>query len=515
MKYLSFFFILSLIIFSNCSVSQIGNIIPNDRVVDWTKAGYHNDSSENLPKYVDSVFVSKPSSNPDINYNNITKKIKEASQRKGLTAVILKNGIYNISKPINFGIDQRNIVLKGSGNTELLFIGKSSEASNIIRIIGKRSDWDKEIEINSYNDNSKSINIKAKLNGFKVGDFIEIRVPNGSWHDSEHHERWNPQNYLGTIAKIVKVDESKKQISVDQSLKTLWNLSQKDNLKPTFVKFTPIEEIGIESLKISTDNENNRVGFNINLTHAANCWVKNIESVYAASAHLNIGNSTSITVINSTFHHAKDYGNPAVPEEKLIAGTGYGVNIARSSNCLIENNVFYHLRHAMIIALGSDRNVFGYNYSYDQFSFPFKNLSDLNLHGHYPFDNLFEGNVVERIHADQWWGSNGPNNTFIRNIVKDGTIKLEKTNRANVLGNEAKLVLIDSKSQYETYSENESQENWSKTSEKNASLYVISYYRKSKPSFFNKEYSWPPIGPSIKSGVILLNKIPAQEIVKD
>lgn len=515
MKHFPKLTILFLILFSKYAVSQIGTTIPNERTVDWTTVGYHNDPSDNLPMYVDSVIVPKPVNDPNENHKNITNSILKASKKKGLTAVILQNGIYKISKPINFGIAQNNLVLKGSGKTEILFLGKPTKASNIIRIVGKPSDWKKSMKIFKYDEKTKTIKTNKKMDYLKVGDYIEIRVPNGSWHDSEHHKGWNPQNYFGAIVKVVKLNKSKNEFSVDHSLKTLWNLSRKDKKNLSFVKFTPVQEIGIESLKLSTNNENNRQGFNINFAYAANCWVKDVESAYAASAHLNIGNSTSIEVRECTFHHAKDYGKPAIPEKKIVAGTGYGVNIARSSNCLIENNVFYHLRHAMIIALGSDRNVFGYNYSYDQYSSPVKNLADLNLHGHFPYDNLFEGNIVERIHADQWWGSNGPNNTFVRNLPNDGTIKLEKTNNANLLGNKAKAILIKSKNEFEFYAHTKTVTFLLFFTKEIHILKDISYYKTKKPKFIINNISWPPIGPSIAEDKSTSNTIPAQKKIKN
>ena len=135
------------------------------------------------------------------------------------------------------------------------------------------------------------------------------------------------------------------------------------------------------------------------------------------------------------------------------------------------------------------------------------------MHGHFPYNNLFEGNVIERIHADQWWGSNGPNNTFIRNSVSNGSIKLEKTNDANIIGNEAKLDLIESKSAFELYGKGKSQKDWNNSDKVDSDLEDISYYKKSRPLFLGGNYSWPPIGPSLKKGVNLTNKIPAQDRV--
>ncbi len=444
------FFIVTTVIFICCSYNQANEAETKINYINWSNTGYKNIHIDPITQKINRLVVPPPSNDPDVNYRNIIQKIKEASKKDGINSVILDNGTYNISTPIVFSFGMDGIVLKGSKNSEIKFIGKSNKAADIIKVMGKPSNWAVAEQISSYDDSTRTISLNKLLSNTSVGDYLEIRIPNGSWHDSKNHKSWNPQNYLGTIILITNIDKKTNTYFLNQSIQTEWELSRKENLKPQVAKFNPIKEIGIESLKLSTDNINNRQGFNINFSYAANCWVDNIESAYAASVHINIGNSTSIEVRNSTLHHAKDYGNPAVPEENLIAGTGYGVNVARSSNCLIENNTFYHLRHAMIIALGSNRNVFGYNHSYDQFSYPVKNLSDLNLHGHFPYNNLFEGNIVDRIHADQWWGSNGPNNTFLGNIVKKGKIKLEKTNDAHLINNEAEVDLIDSKVKMDT-----------------------------------------------------------------
>jgi len=109
-------------------------------------------------------------------------------------------------------------------------------------------------------------------------------------------------------------------------------------------------------------------------------------------------------------------------------GQGYGVNLEDNAEyCLIENNIFYDLRHAMIAQDGSQYNVFGYNYSRKphQTNVPVmdsKFIGDMVLHGRDdepgsvgPTKNLFEGNVGKFIWIDSFWGENGKNNTFLRN----------------------------------------------------------------------------------------------------
>lgn len=439
--------IYSLVLFflSGCSYNSVNNEVQNMKLFNWQEAGTTKIQKANLSEQTDSIIIPFPTDDPKLNLKNISKGIIKASKRKGITKVILRDGQYNVTSPIVFRPGLDRVILKGSGNSEIHFLGSAQKASSIIKVYGKTPNWKKAAPLIHYDDIMQRVKLEKKLPNVVIGDFIEIRLENGSWHDSENHKSWNPKNYVGTIVKIIDIDQQGLELTINQSILTEWEMVKLYGVKARAIKYNPVKEIGFENFKLSTNNINNRQGVNIDFYYAADCWVDNIESAYAASVHVNIANSTSIEVKNSTFHHAKDYGNKAVPKQKLIAGTGYGVNVSRSSNCLIENNIFYHLRHAMIIALGSNRNVFGYNHSYDQFSYPVKNLSDLNLHGHFPYNNLFEGNTVERIHADQWWGSNGPNNTFVNNTVAKGSIKLEKTNDAVLIGNKAELILIESK----------------------------------------------------------------------
>jgi len=49
-------------------------------------------------------------------------------------------------------------------------------------------------------------------------------------------------------------------------------------------------------------------------------------------------------------------------------GYSYGVVCGnRSTDCLTENNIFYHLRHSMVVKEGAAGCVYGYNYSYNTY----------------------------------------------------------------------------------------------------------------------------------------------------
>jgi hypothetical protein len=71
----------------------------------------------------------------------------------------------------------------------------------------------------------------------------------------------------------------------------------------------------------------------------------------------------------------------------------------------------------MMVKQGANGNVFAYNYSIEpKRTEPIADFSgDISVHGHYPFANLFEGNIVQNIIIDHYWGPAGEDNMYFRN----------------------------------------------------------------------------------------------------
>jgi hypothetical protein len=194
-------------------------------------------------------------------------------------------------------------------------------------------------------------------------------------------------------------------------------------------KINPVKNIGFENFKIQRTNTTKGYGINFKFTFAINCWVKGVESYNCTGYHISCSHSSHIEINGCYIHHATNYDSHE--------GTGYGVSLGTSTtNCLIENNIFRKLRHAMIVGMGANCNVFAYNYSREQ-TWDWDWLvagPDICLHGRYPYSNLFEHNKVERIWADPTHGINGPYNTMLRNDVYDGKIFLCNADYTNAVG---------------------------------------------------------------------------------
>ena len=125
-------------------------------------------------------------------------------------------------------------------------------------------------------------------------------------------------------------------------------------------------------------------------------------------------------VRESYFHDAWEAGGDA----------DYGVGcFQRSTDNLIENNIFVRCRHSMILEYGGCGNVYGYNYSRDPINEGMDKtdfmMLNVALHGGHPYMNLFEGNIAAHIDCDNVLGSS-QHNTFFRNLIERKSIPTVK-----------------------------------------------------------------------------------------
>lgn len=128
----------------------------------------------------------------------------------------------------------------------------------------------------------------------------------------------------------------------------------------------------------------------------AGAFVTRVESVDTGWAHVAIDRSLGCQVSGSWLHGAHGHGD---------GGRGYGVNLrGHTTACRVEDNALDDLRHALIVQLGANQNVYGYNSSTRSHDDLGVTKADLSVHGHYAHLNLFEGNDVELAHVSDWHG---------------------------------------------------------------------------------------------------------------
>lgn len=509
-----------LICLQNAS-AQIGSTISNDKKVDWTNVGYNGNPDNNLPGSWDNIItILAPTQNPSVDRANIQTAIDAAISTSGSSNRVLvqfQQGTYRINGPLIVNGDY--ITLRGSGSlaTKIFYEGSTNQKTNILKISGSRIS--STYEIDSYSKVEKEITLSSSTSNLNMDDLIDIQVVDGNWRDTDKDDSYlenkNNQNFLGQIVRISqKVSSTKYKLEDDISI--IFEMAEDESKLISFTKLDPVEEVGIENIVFESNSISNSEGDNILFEFVENSWVNEIESINSISSHITVDFSTNIEIRNSFMHQSHGYGKDR---------QGYGVNLRfRTTNTLVEDNIFESLRHAMIVQLSANKNVFGYNFSTKQTDTIGNKRGDISLHGHFPFANLFEGNRVDRIHADYYWGTNGPYNTFFRNFITTAEFWNENTLYTNAVGNEGLLMTYDydytgvynpsynsQENTVSVYGNNLAQHKWKPNKEKVTSLSDISYYHNNKPGFLSLSYSWPPIGPPTTLGGSTAQNIPARQ----
>jgi hypothetical protein len=332
-------------------------------------------------------------------------------------AVFIPAGDYVLKAGLTIN---KSVVLRGegAGKTRLLFDITDRTAINISKY--DRGEW---VDVASGHDFGSAQITVTDGSVFHSGDFVEIKQDNDPkvmYTDPKWNESWADPS-VGQILTVKSVQGN--TLTLDKPL----YIAFRADLHPQLRTQGFVERAGVEDLYIKLSSKGDPV--TIAMRNTAYCWIRNIESEYTSRNHVGISASYQCEIRDSYFHDSYDYGG---------GGHGYGVNLGHPvTDCLIENNIFKHLRHAMLVQVGACGNVFGYNYSVETESEGKWIPCDVSLHGHFPSMNLFEGNTVQKIDISDYWGPVGPGNTFLRNRVEaHGFRIMDHSHFQNVIGNE-------------------------------------------------------------------------------
>lgn len=228
--------------------------------------------------------------------------------------------------------------------------------------------------------------------------------------------------YMGSatsqIVKIMAVDAASKTVTVSPALNEGYPSDE------FHLSISAPFRCGLEDFYI--ENKTNSGGHNIMIEGGQECWIKGVESVMASKWHIRMQTSANCEIRECIVHDGWDGGGDSI--------YGYGL-FQFCCNNLIENNIAYRVRHALILEDGGQNNVFGYNYSFNpingdkgqnplgiigggpgQLATDYL-MGDMITHGGQPRYNLWEGNVAATIKEDNVLGG-ATFNTFFRNNVQ-------------------------------------------------------------------------------------------------
>ena len=463
-------------------IDIVGQVIPEERRVNWATTVQHIELYQ--PEFQLNVIDFGATGD---GITNDQPAIMDAilSLNGQLGYVYFPPGNYLIEDPI---VLNDSCILKGAGSDlSILTFDMGENPINCISI--SKNQTTDFVNITGGLNKGNNLIIVSDVSPFNVGDYIEIRQENGSWDVVPIS--WADYS-VGQITRVISIIDNK--LLIESSLRIDYSLDLFPEVRP----INPISNAGIQCIKIKrVDEPEEGAGSNIYLNMAANCFVRGVESDSSVGSHVSINASINILVDGSYFHHAFTYDG---------AGTrGYGIALSNhSSECLITNNMFRFLRHSMMVKTGANGNIFSYNYSIE----PYRTeqisdaSGDISLHGHFAFSNLFEGNIVQNIVIDHYWGPSGPYNTMFRNRAElygiiMTTSDLQETNNQNFVGSEITnteflhgLYILTGEDQFQYGNNVKGEIIPAGTTELNDS----SYYLTEPPNFWNDNIGWPSIG---------------------
>jgi hypothetical protein len=385
----------SLIIISICLFYHSFSI-DKKIITDWNNIG----ASANMPTNSKKISIIDFGGKPDnITDNSIAlqNSIKSFNGTPGI--IEIPDGNFLFKKTIAI---PSNILIKGKGSDKTILNFNLAGNGDLFSVQGNVTNTSSPILSGTTKD-SKVINV-ANATGFTINDFVLVKQTANNLLSSN----W-AYNYFFQVAKITKINGN--QITLENPL----HLDFPATNNPVVQKINPVQNTGIESLKIKRSDATSGQTSNVFYNYAVNCWVKGVEFENCNYAHITLQSSANITISGNYLHDAFDYGS---------GGKGYGVVFQfGATDNFIYDNIAKHLRHSFLLQATSNGNVIGYNYSYDPYWtetwLPANSAGDIVLHGNYPYANLFEGNIIQNLVIDNSHGINGPHNTFFRNRIEN------------------------------------------------------------------------------------------------
>lgn len=165
----------------------------------------------------------------------------------------------------------------------------------------------------------------------------------------------------------------------------------------------PIQADGVEDLNVNSAN--NSGANSIEIENCQGCWVKGVESQQSAEAHVQLLYANLSSIRNNYFFLTQN-----------TTTVSYGVECFACSDSLVENNIFQSVTTPQISNGTSTGNVWGYNFTVNDYYTGSSNYS-IPAHGDHAAGsdtNLAEGNISNGATGDNIHGTANMM-TFFRN----------------------------------------------------------------------------------------------------
>jgi hypothetical protein len=200
-------------------------------------------------------------------------------------------------------------------------------------------------------------------------------------------------------------------------------------LSPLVMRYSvTAQNAGIENLQIFANNTGNFSS--IETGGALRVWIYRVEGNFADHDHVDFYSSLQVEVRDCYFHDGFAHHSGTSDNELDLA--------SNASSALIINSIFWRLHVGIMLEWGAAGNVIAYNYLDNGYNDnvngnnPNYQVSGIDYHGAHPFFNLLEGNIVNQVTFDNYWGSSS-HTTMFRNYIFGATLNVPPSNARGTL----------------------------------------------------------------------------------
>jgi hypothetical protein len=342
--------------------------VPAEALTDWSGAGLLPDT----PVKTHYIFDVTRESGADWDAK-LAAALEKAGRSKGLAVVYFPAGVYRLGKgvAIRGGAFPNGVVVQGAGADSTTLEFQIGRDGNCFEIRGEETGVQASLSAD-VPKRGRRIESAGLSGRFRAGDWV--RLCESGFPDAD------PEN----VGEITRLD------AVEGGAGTLaWEADKeyRSNLGLWIRKCEPVRNVGFEAFtlrRLDTEPSSQNAydsGDNFLFGGAVNCGIRGVASRNTCRHHVSASRCANLLVEGSSFADA------ASRDENSY---GYGILFeVCTARCLVQNNAFDRLRHAMAVCEGVNGNVFAFNYSRGQ-AWTFHGLpnlfqgADLCLHGRYP-----------------------------------------------------------------------------------------------------------------------------------
>lgn len=347
---------------------------------------------------------------------DVTEALRAAvTEAAGGCVVLLPAGEFVLTRTVELS---DGVVIRGAGAGRTTLLARLAGASPAFRARGRAEIASETSEVVRGDKGDRWLTVSATLAAAAAAAVaqgslhLEVAVDNDPERLPEEWARPYAAFAIGQLARVTAVEGTR--LSLDRPLNETYAtpglVRRLELLGPEHL----VEDVGLADLTLVREDDHH--AGTVAFERTVGAFLLRVHLERTGWAHLHVDRSLACQVRQSFFFDAHGFGG---------GGQGYGVNLRHhTTGCLVEDNVFDRLRHAIILQLGANGNVVAYNHATrarDDFGLV---KADISLHGHYTHMNLIEGNAVEYIHVSDWWGP-APFHTLFRNRVWRGGITID------------------------------------------------------------------------------------------